>query len=106
MDPLGLLDMLKEIEKDLGRQKSIANGPRPIDLDILLYDTQVISDERLSVPHPRIMEREFVLQPLCEYNSSYNLKAISALMNIVSYQIVLFQLLSGNRPSNPAFRHL
>lgn len=67
-DPFRLLDTLKEIEKELGRQKSVRNGPRSIDLDILLYDDLVIDDERLSIPHKRIMEREFVLKPLCEYD--------------------------------------
>ena len=51
----------------LGRQKSVRNGPRSIDLDILLYGNIVLDHETLSVPHPRISEREFVLRPLCEY---------------------------------------
>lgn len=61
-----LLDKLKEIETALGRQKSIDNGPRAIDLDILLYDNKNIAHERLTIPHQRILEREFVLRPLCE----------------------------------------
>jgi 2-amino-4-hydroxy-6-hydroxymethyldihydropteridine diphosphokinase len=68
LDPFRLLDALKEIEKGLGRQKSILNGPRTVDLDILLYDDEIVDDERLSIPHKRIMEREFVLKPLCEYD--------------------------------------
>lgn len=64
---------MKEIEKDLGRQKSFPNGPRPIDLDILLYGNQTVDDERLSIPHKRIMEREFVLKPLCEYDLLSNI---------------------------------
>ena len=63
-----MLDTLKEIEKKLGRQESVPNGPRLIDLDILLYDDLVIDEKRLSIPHKRIMEREFVLKPLCEYD--------------------------------------
>ena len=66
LGPFELLDQLKEIEKDLGREKTIENGPRTIDLDILLYDNRMVEDERLSVPHKRMLEREFVLKPLCE----------------------------------------
>lgn len=61
-----LLDKLKEIETALGRQQSIENGPRAIDLDILLYDNESIAYESLTIPHQRILEREFVLRPLCE----------------------------------------
>lgn len=63
---------MREIEKDLGREKSFQNGPRSIDLDILLYSNRIVEDEHLSIPHKRIMEREFVLKPLCEYDLSSN----------------------------------
>ncbi|KAE9363122.1 folic acid synthesis protein-like protein [Stipitochalara longipes BDJ] len=66
LSPLTLLDMLQSIEKTLGRKKIIDKGPRNIDLDILLFDDQVIDHERLKVPHPGILEREFVLRPLAE----------------------------------------
>ncbi|KAL8738733.1 MAG: hypothetical protein Q9190_007958, partial [Brigantiaea leucoxantha] len=66
LSPTQLLDQLKDIEKTLGRQKSIVNGPRSIDLDILLYHDFIIAEERLTIPHPRIAEREFVLRPLCD----------------------------------------
>lgn len=61
-----LLDQLKLIEKDLGRVKTVDNGPRTIDLDILLYDEELVENPRLSIPHKRMLEREFVLRPLCE----------------------------------------
>ena len=61
-----LLDRLKLIENDLGRVKTVENGPRAIDLDILLYDEEQVEDARLSIPHKRMLEREFVLRPLCE----------------------------------------
>lgn len=61
-----LLDQLKLIEKDLGRVKTVDNGPRTIDLDILLYDKELVENPRLSIPHKRMLEREFVLRPLCE----------------------------------------
>ncbi|KAL8902841.1 MAG: hypothetical protein Q9171_007584 [Xanthocarpia ochracea] len=54
------------IEEALGRVKTIENGPRNIDLDILLYDDKIVNEEHLQIPHPRISEREFVLRPLCE----------------------------------------
>lgn len=50
----------------MGRRKVIDKGPRNIDLDILLYGDQVVSNERLNVPHIGIPEREFVLRPLSE----------------------------------------
>ncbi len=72
LPPLDLLAILKEIEVALGRQKSVRNGPRSIDLDILLYDNIVLDHEILSLPHPRLSEREFVLRPLCEYGQLYH----------------------------------
>ena len=61
-----LLDQLKLIENDLGRVKTVENGPRAIDLDILLYGEELVENPRLSIPHKRMLEREFVLRPLCE----------------------------------------
>lgn len=58
--------MLKKIENDLGRQKTVEKGPRSIDLDIILYADQVVEQEDLSIPHKAMLEREFVLRPLCE----------------------------------------
>ncbi|KAJ3497633.1 hypothetical protein NLG97_g1749 [Lecanicillium saksenae] len=66
LPPMALLDQLQSIEKDLGRRKLIDKGPRNIDLDILLYGDERISNERLNVPHIGIPEREFVLRPLSE----------------------------------------
>ena len=66
MPPLELLDELQSIEQRVGRKLSFRNGPRMIDLDILLYGDQTISTERLQVPHPRIAERAFVLLPLSD----------------------------------------
>ncbi|EGX92659.1 folic acid synthesis protein [Cordyceps militaris CM01] len=66
LEPMALLDELQSIERDLGRRKLIDKGPRNIDLDILLYGNERISNERLTVPHIGIPEREFVLRPLSE----------------------------------------
>jgi len=64
--PLALLKVLKRIEKGMGRQETFRNGPRLIDLDILIYGQQVIQKKNLCIPHPRMHERAFVLVPLCE----------------------------------------
>lgn len=61
-----LLDTLQSLENALGRKKLIDKGPRSIDLDILLYDQEVFSHERLIVPHKLMLERDFVLRPLCQ----------------------------------------
>jgi 2-amino-4-hydroxy-6-hydroxymethyldihydropteridine diphosphokinase len=64
--PRALLECLLEIEKALGRVRSTRNAPRTIDLDILFYNDAVIDTLGLSVPHPRIQERAFVLRPLMD----------------------------------------
>jgi 2-amino-4-hydroxy-6-hydroxymethyldihydropteridine diphosphokinase/dihydropteroate synthase len=66
LSPMDLLDRLQSIENTLGRVKLIDKGPRNIDLDILTYNTESISSARLTVPHALMLEREFVLRPLCE----------------------------------------
>lgn len=64
--PLQLLGKLQRIEKTMGRRRIIAKGPRVIDLDILLYGRAVIHHTGLEIPHPRMKERRFVLEPLAE----------------------------------------
>ncbi len=66
LDPLKLLKELKSIEKQLGRKRKIKNGPRMIDLDILLFGRKKINARNLKVPHPRLHKREFVLRGLRE----------------------------------------
>lgn len=61
-----LLAALFDIEQAFGRQRSIANGPRTLDLDLLLHGDEVSQDTALTLPHPRMHERAFVLAPLCE----------------------------------------
>lgn len=61
-----LLHTAKKIERDLGRQPTFRNGPRPIDIDILLFDNLIMEQEQLYIPHPRMRERAFVLAPLVE----------------------------------------
>lgn len=66
LEPLALLDFLKTIETTMGRQETFLFGPRLIDLDILFYDDLVMETPKLTIPHPRIAERAFILVPLAE----------------------------------------
>jgi 2-amino-4-hydroxy-6-hydroxymethyldihydropteridine diphosphokinase len=61
-----LLDLISTAEERLGRVRGIPGGPRTIDIDILLFASDVLEDERLTIPHPRMGERRFVLEPLLE----------------------------------------
>ncbi len=65
-EPLDLLEEVQGIEAELGRVRTFKNAPRTIDIDILLYGDEVLETESLVVPHPRMMERAFVLRPLAE----------------------------------------
>lgn len=66
LSPRELLDALHVIEKRHARQRSMRNAPRTLDLDLLLYNTLVVREDALTVPHPRMHERAFVLMPLAE----------------------------------------
>lgn len=66
LSPQELLELLQEIEKELGRVRVIRWGPRTVDLDILCYGHEQISTDSLQTPHPRMLERAFVLAPLSE----------------------------------------
>ena len=76
LPPLEVLDACQGIERELGRNRAAeaiekassgaAYSSRPIDIDIIFYGDEVIDDERLTVPHPLLAEREFALQPLAE----------------------------------------
>jgi 2-amino-4-hydroxy-6-hydroxymethyldihydropteridine diphosphokinase len=64
--PRLLLARIQAIELGMGRKRGVPKGPRPIDIDILLFEEFVISTSELQVPHPRMSERRFVLEPLAE----------------------------------------
>ena len=71
MAPLALLDKLVAIQQQMGRKAdAIRFGPRVLDLDILLYDDRIVRMPRLTIPHPRMHKRAFVLQPICDINPS------------------------------------
>jgi 2-amino-4-hydroxy-6-hydroxymethyldihydropteridine diphosphokinase len=66
--PLQLMNLLLRVEREIGRVRhaNLQRGPRPIDLDILLFGNVVIDTPQLTVPHPRMLQRRFVLEPLLE----------------------------------------
>lgn len=66
LNPWELLHLAKTIESEVGRMPSFPNSPRPIDIDILFYDGQIVKAQNLAIPHPRLVERAFVLVPLAE----------------------------------------
>ncbi len=64
--PLRLLRICKSVERALGRRPGVSKGPRPMDIDILLYENAVVRSSVLTIPHERLTERRFVLIPLRE----------------------------------------
>ena len=73
LGPGELLELAKQIEVELGRRPDFPNAPRAIDIDILLYDRQIMATPELTIPHPRLKERAFVLIPLAEIAPDLNL---------------------------------
>ena len=69
--PKSLKDKLLQIELQLGRRRTVPNAPREIDLDILFYGNRIIEEESLTIPHPRLHERSFVLVPLEELTKDF-----------------------------------
>lgn len=69
--PYDLLKLIKGIEKRLGRKETFKDGPRIIDIDILSYNNKIVKSEILSIPHPELHLRKFVLIPLSEIASDY-----------------------------------
>jgi 2-amino-4-hydroxy-6-hydroxymethyldihydropteridine diphosphokinase len=71
IDPKHLLSLFKSIERTLGRIKTTKNGPRTIDIDILLYGNRIVKTKNLVIPHPLLQERLFVLQPMMDLNPDF-----------------------------------
>jgi len=82
--PRALLDALLEIERSLGRNRSFANAPRTLDLDLLLYGEAVISESGMHVPHPRMHTRAFVLAPLAELDPGLEIPGHGALAPLLA----------------------
>lgn len=66
LSPSELILELLRIERDFGRRRNIPKGPRPLDLDIIFWNLEMIQEENLVIPHPRWIERSFVVKPLSE----------------------------------------
>lgn len=94
-NPHDLLSAMRKIEAVHGRTRRIMNGPRTLDLDLLLYDDVVLADETLTLPHPRMHERAFVLLPLIEISPDCHIPghglAKHCLANCDGQRVELFQ---------------
>ena len=77
LSPYDLLYYCQHIENHLGRKRTIRYGPRTVDLDILLYNQESVDDEALTIPHPRMYNRAFVLIPLAEINPNLSINGTS-----------------------------
>jgi 2-amino-4-hydroxy-6-hydroxymethyldihydropteridine diphosphokinase len=94
--PLELLDACKEVERELGRAPGgVRHGPRPIDVDVLLLGSEAFTSERLTLPHPEVRSRRFVLVPLLELDPGLTLPggerladALAALDSVVGQDVV------------------
>ena len=73
LEPLALLDALQAIEDRHGRERPFRNAPRTLDLDLLWYEGVTMNTARLTLPHPRMHERAFVLKPLSDLNAGLTL---------------------------------
>lgn len=71
LNPEKVLEKCLKIEKSLGRERLEKWTERVIDIDILYFENEIINDENLTIPHPEIENRRFVLKPLCELSPSY-----------------------------------
>ncbi len=71
--PEALLDILQTIEHNQGRVRAERWGPRPIDLDILIFDQLTISDKRLTIPHKQLTQRNFVILPMLDIDANVTL---------------------------------
>lgn len=94
LSPRDLLNAILRIENNLGRVRTMLLGPRVIDIDILFYDNQIISEKNLTIPHPNLHKRAFVLIPLLEIAPE--------LKHPLSHKTVAEML--GNLPDQPLIK--
>ncbi|MEH7354778.1 2-amino-4-hydroxy-6-hydroxymethyldihydropteridine diphosphokinase [Neobacillus drentensis] len=83
LSAMELLDFCLKTELDLGRKRKIRWGPRTIDLDILTFNQENIETEKLTVPHPRMVERAFVMAPLVEINPDHRIPGVEKPLNLL-----------------------
>lgn len=84
LPPGTLLGRLQALEDRYGRQRTVRNGPRTLDLDLLLYHDEVIIQPELVVPHPRLLQRDFVMRPLAELCTAAELDDVRELALLTS----------------------
>jgi 2-amino-4-hydroxy-6-hydroxymethyldihydropteridine diphosphokinase len=84
LDAQALLNELFSIEQRFGRQRSIPNAPRTLDLDLLLYGEETSNDSALTLPHPRMHERAFVLAPLAEIAPGLNIPGQGRVVDLLA----------------------
>jgi 2-amino-4-hydroxy-6-hydroxymethyldihydropteridine diphosphokinase len=84
LPPRALLDLLLEIERSLGRVRGGRWGPRTIDLDLLAYGDERVEEEGLHVPHPRLHERRFALEPLAELDPELEIPGLGTVSELIA----------------------
>jgi len=84
LSPRELLDRLLEIERELGRVRDVRWGPRVVDLDLLVYGDRQIDEPGLRVPHPRLYERRFALEPLAELDPELDVPGLGRVENALA----------------------
>ncbi|HWS75780.1 MAG TPA: 2-amino-4-hydroxy-6-hydroxymethyldihydropteridine diphosphokinase [Quisquiliibacterium sp.] len=84
LQPEALLDELQAIERAHGRERSVRNAPRTLDLDLLAWDELSLAQPRLTIPHPRMHERAFVLAPLAEIAPGLRLPGLAPLDELLA----------------------
>jgi len=94
LQPIGILKKLHSIEMTFGRVRKYKNEPRTIDLDLLCYNNSILKSSELVIPHPKIHERRFVLQPICDIDPEWihpvlKEKAKKLLKNTIKQKIFL-----------------
>ena len=91
-----LLDLCLLVENQLGRVRTGSWSPRTIDVDVLIYGEAKIESERLQLPHPRIMERDFVLQPLADIAPDLLIESCTVRELLDALPVVELELYDGN----------
>jgi len=84
LPPRALLDLLLEIERSLGRVRGERWGPRTIDLDLLVYGDERVEEQGLHVPHPRLHERRFALEPLAELDPELEIPGLGKVSELIA----------------------